>query len=226
MALKLLNPGLRPLGQFYLEDNDMANMVGGEYVQLRSTTGDDGYAADVGMVGPLVGPLTAVGGAAGMRFELTGGTAGAPPPNPGSVSESLGGLCDEGIAEYGTLFGNLIGHTTGQATNVSGAVVIGPSSARGSGKVTVWSQAGLYGVNGTAATGSAAPLVVGTAPNTAIHSELNTGRLGLVALGGDQLASHVGTVADSSLVSTTNTAAGLAAAAEYFAVYFLGNYVT
>ena len=38
MALVLLNPGLRPLGQFDMEDDNATNMSGGEYVELVTLT--------------------------------------------------------------------------------------------------------------------------------------------------------------------------------------------
>ena len=58
MALKLLNPGLRPLGQFDL--HDPVALRGGEYVELQAfspePTGAEGYAADVGqMLSRVVG---------------------------------------------------------------------------------------------------------------------------------------------------------------------------
>jgi hypothetical protein len=220
MALKLLNPGLRPLGTYDLVDAEAGSLTGGEYVELGTvgTDGSDGYAADVGSVGPM-GP----GGSAGLldpqlwHFSATACT-----------SESLGGLCDEGGTEYGTLFGSLIGSGAGRATTESGAVVIGPTTDRGSGKVTVWHQHGLYGVNGSAATGATTPLSGVTAVNDAIYGEVNTGLLTLAPDAGtnlDPLGIAAGAVADPSLVSTTNAAAGLNAAISYWAVYFCGNAV-
>jgi len=211
MALKLLNPGLRPLGTFDLDGADAAAITGGEYVSLAADSAGDGYAADVGDVGPM-----GVGGGAGLlapilwNFQLSVRTDGA-----------LGGLADEGIAQYGTLFGELIGSNTGAATSESGAVTIGPATNRASGKVTVWHQPGLYGVNGSAATAHATNGIDAmTAVNTAVFGEAATGRLGTT--GGDQLGVFCGAVADSSLVSTNRASAGLTnTAVEYYAVYLL-----
>lgn len=222
MALKLLNPGLRPLGTYDLVDAEAGSLTGGEYVELGTvgTDATDGYASDVGNVGPM-GP----GGAAGLldpqlwHFSATHCT-----------SESLGGLCDEGGSEYGTLFGSLIGQNAGRATTESGAVVIGPTTDRGSGKVTVWHQPGLYGVNGTAATGGtdgsgATALDTVTTVNDAVYATTNTGLLEISGATGDPLGIFAGAVSDSSLVSTTNAAAGESAAINYWAVYFCGNAV-
>lgn len=216
MALKLLNPGLRPLGTFDLDDDDAASLAGGEYVALQEDGGPgaDGYAADVGSVGPMG---STVGAAELWNFGLAN-----------CVSEELGGLADEGISEYGTLFGSLIGSNAGRATTAGtsgGAVTIGPATNRASGKVTVWHQAGLYGVNGNAATGqgsSTTGLDSLTTVNAAVGAD-DSGLLGsATGTTGDALGCYAGRVTDSSLVSTTNQAVGLAAATEYYAVYAFG----
>lgn len=198
MALKLLNPGLRPLGMFDLEDGDAGAVVGGEYCELQSMAVDnvEAYAADVGQLSDTD---------TGVNFTLSTRTAG-----------NLGGLADEGTDEYGTLFGSLIGSNTGRATTESGAVVIGPSTDRASGKITVWAQAGLYGVNGQH------PTELTAAQANAPLSASNGGLLQTTANGHD-LGIYVGAMTDSSLVSTTNAAVGLAAAEEYHAVFFAGN---
>jgi hypothetical protein len=221
MSLKLLNPGLRPLGTFDLEDaNTGANALeGGEYVELTAAAGPgaEGYAADVGAVGPMD-----PGGAGGLldpqplNFAPTSRTAGA-----------LGGLADEGVAEYGTLFGSLIGQSAGRSTAfgvVNGAVVIGPESSAGSGKVTVWAQSGLYGVNGTPGSGFDANLLA--VANAAVQADGN-GDLQVSGAGvGGELGIYVGRVVDPSLVSTTNAAAGVAATNEYHAIWYAGNAAT
>jgi hypothetical protein len=219
MALKLLNPGLRPLGTFDLDDGDAASLTGGEYVELQAdaASGADGYAADVGSVGPM-GPDSSPALLAPVlwNFGLSACT-----------SESIGGLADEGIDDYGTLFGSLIGSNAGRATSQSGAVTIGPASNRASGKVTVWHQAGLYGVNGTAATGqgtSSTGLDSLSTVNAAVGAD-TSGLLGAGLGGGDALGVFAGRVTDSSLVSTTNQAAGLAVATEYYAVYMYSPHI-
>lgn len=203
MALKLLNPGLRPLGMFDLDDTDQGNLVGGEYVELAANA--DTAAADVGQL------VNAVQFQRGIRTAVVLTAA--------SEARSLGGLADEGQDEYGTLFGSLIGQTAGQATQVpgGGAVVIGPSTDQGSGKVTVWATAGLYGVTDQDASLDD-PATVANAPlfGTAATGLLNT------ADAGSQVAIYVEEMTDSSLVSTTNQAAGETAGSEYHAVFLIG----
>ena len=203
MALKLLNPGLRPLGLFDLNDDDAGNLVGGEYVELQQdNVAVEAYAADVGQLADNTGMIN-------FTRKIC-------------VTENLGGLADEGTDEYGTLFGSLIGSNTGRATQagtVAGAVVIGPSTDRASGKVTVWAQAGLYGVTDQNAELDSADA------NDPLGADTD-GTL-LTTLGGsDALGCYVGAMTDTSLVSTTNAAAGETAATEYHAVFFAGTSAT
>jgi hypothetical protein len=201
MALKLLNPGLRPLGMFDLDDTDAGALQGGEYVELKqeAAVGAEGYAADVEALADSAGIV---------NFARTTRAAG-----------SLGGLADEGDAgDYGTLFGQLIGSNAGRATTVSGAVVLGPETDRASGKVTVWAQAGLYGVTDGANT------LTGLAPvtNAAL---LGTALTGVLTTAGatSTVAIYIGAMADTSLVSTSSVAVGGAAQVEYHTVFYLGN---
>ena len=154
MALKLLQPSLRPLGQFDLAD-DSAAIAGGEIVKLNTDdTTVDSAAADSHQVGPFVGSAGS--------FQFVNFTAGT------FQQGALCGLADEGEAGYGTQFGTLIGGNTGKGFQVptnmgatlssSGAVVVGPETHTGSGKVTVWHAAGLYAVNAAATTSSGADL--------------------------------------------------------------------
>jgi hypothetical protein len=202
MALKLLNPGLRPLGMFDLDDGDAGALQGGEYVQLQAeaAVAAEGYAADVEALADSAGIVN-------FATQLNGRTGG-----------SLGGLADEGDAgDYGTLFGQLIGSNAGRATTVSGAVVLGPETDRASGKVTVWAQAGLYGVTDSLDTLSAAGV------NNAVTATATTGVLEALGATGDQVAIYIGAMADTSLVSTSSVAVGGAAQTEYHAVFYLGN---
>lgn len=208
MALKLLNPGLRPLGMFDLADDNAGDLNGGEYVQLQasdSTGAGEGYAADVGQLEDTSGNS--------MMFTST-------PTVAGRTAGALGGLADEGGEEYGTLFGSLIGQNAGRSTQFgtqNGAVVVGPTTDRASGKVTVWAQAGLYGVNDQ----QDAELDA-LAANAPVHADAD-GTLGDDTTSGSAVAIYVAAMSDSSLVSTTNAAAGEAAGTEYHAVFYLGN---
>jgi len=221
MALKLLNPGLRPLGQFDLND-DAAALVGGEYVELQvdNVAAVEGYAADVG----------ALVGADGGIVNFTPATR---------TAARFGGLADEGGAEYGTLFGDIIGGNAGRMTQfgtAGGSVVVGPDTDTASGKVTVWAQEGLYGVTadaggdpGAAAASDLDSLVIGV--NDPIHASTGVavsdfdrlGGLTVDAGEGDRVGIYVSTVSDTSLVSTTARAVGDAAVLECHAIFYVGN---
>lgn len=212
--LVLLQPGIEPLGQFDLEDGDSDLVKGGEVAVFRTITySTDGYAADVINQGP------------GIHLKL------------GQVATDgiVYGLVDEGTSGgsgglgYGTMFGQLIGGTVGQGTgfgtlSTTGTVVIGPSTVRGSGKATLWTKPGLYGVTveawQTQAEFDGADLnspIYGTTADGTLD-----GKLSIFADGAD-VAISLGPVTDTSLVSTTNRYAGLATPqVVYNAIYLLG----
>jgi len=204
MALKLLQPGLQPAGQFDLKDG--TTLSGGEYVQL--TASSDYAASDVSAVGPA--------------------TYMQPGIRSLAASVKFGGLADEGTTGYGTSFGTIIGATVGQGTgfgslSTTGVVVVGPQTSTGSGKVTVWHAPGLYGVSGPAATDAddngCDPLSA-LAVNVIVRAEASTGYLGDATVGaGSTVGVTLGAVKDTSLVSTTAYAAGEAAQTEFYAIY-------
>jgi hypothetical protein len=211
MALKPLNPGYLPLGQFDLLDTS-ASIVGGEVGVFVSASSSDYYAADVP--------------ASSLFAHITADEA---------VSGELFGLIDEGSAGYGTLYGTIIGGTAGQSTGFSsgayvtttgsGAVVVGPNTHYGSGKATLWTMPGLYGVTSDAFSSSGARP---TAVNQKLYGVNNTGKLTRTDAGSQvQVATFVQAVSDSSLVSTTAAAAtgSSLSAPEYYAVYLLGAHV-
>tara|TARA_R110002020_G_scaffold50716_9_gene143311 strand:+ start:5244 stop:5933 length:690 start_codon:yes stop_codon:yes gene_type:complete len=225
MALILLQPGIQPIGQFDLDDADAALCTGGQVglLQALDLPPGDGYAADVGQVGPR------------LQVEL-GSLAAASAGGGGLVtgSATMWGLVDEGTTGYGTLFGTVIGGTAGQGTgfgtrSTQGVVVVGPDSNMASGKCTLWSQAGLYGVT---ANGFAVGTVAGvTAAAFGLNGELDghlndgtaaSGRLEASGLAAEVACLFLGNVSDSSLVSTSATAIGLQADTEYFAVWSYG----
>jgi len=211
MSLKPITPGLNPIGQYDLLDSFAANFVGGEVGIFTTTGSTDYYAADAG------------GGSITQNVKVTGGKA---------TAGEFYGLVDDGITGYGTSFGSVIGGTVGQGTgfasgvassSAAGIVVIGPRTSFGSGKATLWTMPGLYGVTVDAfvsSTGTDIPSAV----NAKLYGENATGKLTKAfASNGVQAAVFLNTVSDSSLVSTSAAAAtGSASTTEYYAVYLLG----
>lgn len=151
MALKLLQPGVQPLGQFDGLDTEVLTLMGGEVVTFKSvlaTAATDKAAYDVfdGYVNSL------------KRTVVTRNVATTARPLM---------LADDGITGYGTLFGSVVGGTVGQ--NVSGTA-LGPHTATGSGKVTLWDKPGLYAVSLDAACDQAATGLVPT------NASIDTGK--------------------------------------------------
>ena len=157
MALKLLQPGIQPLGQFDGLDSDVLTMKGGEVVSFTSVTtnGQPGVTTpglDQGAYDVFDGYVNESGTL--KRPAVTRRWDGVFLPATGVYSSTLGGrplmLSDEGILGYGTLFGAVVGGTIGQQVNgpysYTGAV-LGPHTATGSGKTTCWDKPGLYAVS-------------------------------------------------------------------------------
>ena len=106
MALKILQPGLRPIGQFALDDdasNIATYLTGGEGGVLQASSSDTA-ASDSKTSGPF-------SAATANHLEVTFG---------GIAADGPVFLMDEGSAGYGTQFGELIGAVAGQATSQSG----------------------------------------------------------------------------------------------------------
>lgn len=126
MALKILQPGIQPIGQFDGYDSEYLTTKGGEVGTLigvplgsdraaKDADGSDGYVNNMR-------PAVTITLASGNRPLY---------------------LIDDGIAGYGTLFGSVLGGVAGQLTN---GTLIGPHTATGSGKLTCWDKPGLYAV--------------------------------------------------------------------------------
>lgn len=134
MALFPMQPGLMPLGQFDCVDADLALVTGGEVMSLTSKSTSlsasekaaadalDGYLYDAS--GPIANRVAA-------RLALS------------ADKDSMLALADDGLAGYGTMFGETIGFPAG--LSVTGTN-LGPHSAAASGKVTLWDKPGLYEV--------------------------------------------------------------------------------
>jgi hypothetical protein len=142
MSLVLKQSGIQPLGNFDGYDDDYLTITGGEVGRLINVpfaipSGDstDSAAADV--------------------YD---GYSPTPYTRP-AVSRTLTAtastyrplfLLDEGTVGYGTMFGTVVGGVVGTTvpnpSNLTGANVLGPHTATGSGKVTCWDKPGLYAV--------------------------------------------------------------------------------
>lgn len=163
MALKILQSGIQPLGQFDGDDAIVGGLLGGECVVFASvayTAADkatkdvfDGYAVPATPSRPY---LTRLGNRS---------TDGYSRPVM---------LADEGITGYGTLFGSVVGGVAGQ--NVTGTV-LGPHSTAGSGKITAWDKPGLYGVTIDALDATVQPTVV-LAVGAKLYATINSGATG------------------------------------------------
>lgn len=150
MALKLLQPGIQPLGQFDGLDSDVLTLKGGEVVSFASVTTS-------GQPGVTTGGLDQAAYDAFDGYVNTSGTLKRPAVSrlfDGSTSLTSASrplmLSDDGIQGYGTLFGAVVGGTVGQQVNgpntFTGAV-LGPHTSTGSGKTTCWDKPGLYAVS-------------------------------------------------------------------------------
>lgn len=133
MALFPLQGGLLPLGQYDCVDTEIASILGGEVMTLTVASatntsteksaydGADGYLFDA--VAPINQRPASVRASTAAQFPLF--------------------LSDDGKANYGTLFGEVIGTPVGLSTTGTN---LGPHTAEGSGKVTLWDKPGLYAV--------------------------------------------------------------------------------
>ncbi len=133
MALELVQGTNQPLGQFDGYDSIATSVLGGEVGTI---------------IGVAVGTDRAVPDADGRD-----GYVGAPPNHTRPMvttqldTAGLRPLCliDDGNENgYGTMFGSVLGGTGGQ--QVTGGAVLGPHTATGSGKLTLWDKAGTYAV--------------------------------------------------------------------------------
>ena len=125
MALKILQPGIQPLGQFDGLDTVYTTVRGGEVGTLTyvATPGTDLHTPDVDGYVATTRPAVTTALTAGDRPLF---------------------LIDDGTSGYGTLFGEVVGAVAGQV--VTGGAALGPHTATGSGKLTLWDKPGLYSV--------------------------------------------------------------------------------
>lgn len=130
MALKLLNSGSNPLGQFDGLDADYLSVKGGEVIQFDSV---DSSGSDKASKDSFDGYINA------------SPTLKRPVLRLGYSNSLPVFLADDGVAGYGTLFGTVVGGVAGQVA--TGGAVLGPHTATASGKLTAWDKPGLYAVS-------------------------------------------------------------------------------
>jgi hypothetical protein len=168
MALELVQGGIQPLGQFDGLDSQYLNVKGGEVatitavstvagVDLAAYDALDGYT-DLGLQRPVV-TTTLVSGNRPLY------------------------LVDDGIWGYGTIFGSVIGGIAGQITYGLGQVPttqLGPHTAAGSGKLTLWDKPGTYAVTLDAVDTTPITGLVPTNPTLRISNPLYATTAGLL----------------------------------------------
>ena len=129
MALIVKIPGTQPIGIWDGLDSQISSYKGGEVVTLTSVVvSADKAAADAEADGYLLP------GSVLKRTVVTKTLVSGKRPLM---------LADEGTAFYGTVFGKVVGGTSGR--DVAGQQV-GLSTANRSGKITCWDKPGLYAV--------------------------------------------------------------------------------
>ena len=239
MALFILQPGLQPLGQFDVMDSDLSSILGGEIAVLdiasRSNTASrDGYdsraAADArdGYVSPDVSediyssyrPVVRL--ADGYSTDFLDSFKS----NIRIEPYKLFYLIDDGINFYGTLAGSIVGSVCG-LTTVGGAT-IGPHSAAGSGKLTLWDKPGLYGVSLTALSADVVPTAAGTnvydtpLPGELLYREHNTGKMTSASITEDKIALFIELSGSNSLVTTPAKLVGASEVFDRIVIQYLG----
>lgn len=230
--LILLQPGIQPLGQFDIYDENIDVVKGGEVAAFESLDLSDTYASDAGSPGPQVQLKLGIANDSstftrnvwGLVDEGTSGGFDIPMDGPPAT------LYASGNRGYGTSFGKTIGITVGQGTGLgelgsSGAVVIGPSTIRGSGKATLWTKPGLYGVTADAFVDIKDFDGAAGAINTKLYGTPSTGKLRGTSGGAPEthVAYSLRGSTDTSLVSTppyyANTGKKFY---DYCVIYFVG----
>ena len=214
MALYLLQPGLQPLGQFDFDDADLPNVLGGDLgtIDRQSRTNSasvkaaydaDGYSADLIDVGTPTGYRTV------MRLADSA-TETAKPMY----------LLDDGKAGYGVMFGSVIGVPVGLSTTGSN---LGPHTASGSGKVTLWNQSGLYAVSSDALATDVLLNNDTPIPGELLYRGALTGKLSRAQVGSEKfVAMFVELTGNRSLVNTPASLVGATPLFDRIVIQYVG----
>jgi hypothetical protein len=215
MALKILQPGVQPLGQFDGLDGDLTSLLGGEVVTFASVTSLLSSGTDLSASDSADGYVN--GNGTVKRTVVTKTLSSGKRPLM---------LADEGISGYGTLLGRVVGGTVGTVTAGS---VLGPHTTAGSGKITCWDKPGLYAVSLDACATNATTGLQPTNPTLAAGDKLYATTAGVITpvaangfdTGTTEIGRFVSFESDGSLVKTPNKLVnGLSAASSFsFAVF-------
>jgi hypothetical protein len=204
MALYPLQPGQYPLGQFDVVDTELTAILGGE-VMTFTTASRTNTLAETAAPDALDG------------YTFTDADL-----RPASTRASLAAelplyLADDGTSpDYLTYFGSLTG-PLGLGGSESGTV-IGPHSASGSGKVTLWDKPGLFAISVSAL---AADFLTTLIPNNLTPGDVlgfgngvDIGKLAHASCANSVAGTGVGHFvefsSDPSLVTTPNRLVGAA----------------
>lgn len=129
MALILVQSGLTPMGEWDGLDSITTSIKGGE-------------------VGTFTTTAVSVGSSDLEAADVEDGYVGTTSKYRAAITTTMVAqqkpvfLLDEGTTGYGTLFGQVVGGSTGQS--VTSGSQLGPHTATGSGKITVYGQQGFY----------------------------------------------------------------------------------
>lgn len=207
MALFPLQPGIQPLGQFDVLDSQLTSIKGGEVMTFASAsrvnTASEKAAADVLDGYDYDSTGTGLGGRAVAQLAAT-------------AAEYPLALADDGNSpDYLTYFGQVVGGPVGLST--TGGTKLGPHTAEGSGKVTLWDKPGLFAVTVDAL----AATFVSSLPSTGLApgSTLGFTAAGLLAHGSSSAVSSTGCATFlefESSPSLVTTPGRLVSAAEQF----------
>jgi hypothetical protein len=218
MALYILQPGLEPLGQFDFLDTDIASVLGGDFGVFAETAGRANTATETAaqdVFDGYVNNLIDAGTDAPSRplLQLADGTDGA-------VARYL---LDDGIANYGTLFGSVLG---GLGLDTTGTA-LGPHSATGSGKVTAWDKPGIYAVSTDALDADVVPTTGNVndtpLPGESLYCGAATAQLTRVDAGlGYKVATFIELRGSGSLVTTPARLVGATEVFDRIVIQYLG----
>lgn len=203
MALFPLQPGIQPLGQFDVLDTQLTSIKGGEVLTLTAATktnsSTEKAAFDV---------------LDGYDYTTPGQRAAATLAS--TATEFPLALADDGSSpDYLTYYGQVVGGPVGLST--TGGTVLGPHSAEGSGKITLYDKPGLYAVSVDAlsATFVSSLPATGLAPG----STLGFTTAGLLAHGGSSAVASTGVatfVEFESSPSLVNSSSKLVSSTEVY----------